>query len=48
MTAWTNPTVRSTPMCIVHGFRVEKEIRTPPDEVYHIQPHLHEEGEPEQ
>ena len=48
MTTWTNPTVRSTPMCTVHGLRVEKEIRIPPDEVYHIRPHLQEEGSPEQ
>ena len=48
MTAWTNPTVRSTPMCTVHGLRVEKEIPIPLGEVYHVQPHLQEEGEPEQ
>ena len=48
MTAWTNPTVQRTPMCTIHGLRVEKEIRIPPGEVYHIRPHLQEEGSPKQ
>ena len=29
MTSWTNPTNRNTPMCMVHGVRVEKEIKIP-------------------
>ena len=40
MTSWTNPTNRNTSMCMVHGVRVEKEIRIPEGEIYHIQTHL--------
>ena len=40
MTSWTNPTNRNTSMCMVHGVRVEKEIRIPEGEIYHIRAHL--------
>ena len=40
MTSWTNPTNRNTPMCMVHGVRVEKKIRIPEGELYHIRSHL--------
>ena len=39
ITAWTNP-VRQPALCNVHGARVEKEIKIPDGEVYHIQLHL--------
>ena len=34
MTSWKNTT--STPMCMVHGVQVEKEIKIPRREVHHI------------
>ena len=40
MTAWTNPSGRCTPMCTVHGICVEKKIRIPEGEVYHIRHHI--------
>ena len=40
MTSWTNPTNRNTTMCMVHGVQVEKEIKIPEGELYHIRSHL--------
>ena len=40
MTSWTNSTNRNTTMCMVHDVRVEKEIRIPEGELYHIRSHL--------
>ena len=35
-----NPTNRNTPMCMVYDVRVEKKIRIPEGELYHIRSHL--------
>ena len=40
MTSWTNPPNHNTSMFMVHGVRIEKEIKILEGEIYHIRPHL--------